>query len=148
MGNLWQIAVVIVLAAILLPAANMAYDDASTATTTTENITVQHGETTAVSQDAAVYDETVTITDGNETLQEGSDYDWQASFGAVQWYENGSVADGEEVEIQYTYHEADDTTDGIATIIGSVGWLVWALVFLTVIATLIAWLGFGEGGGW
>lgn len=148
MGNLWQIAVIVVLAAVLLPAANIAYSDQATATTTNESITVQHGQTTAVSVDAAVYDEEVTITDGNQTLTAGDDYEWQANFGAVYWPANGSTTDGETLEIEYTHHSAGEDTDGVATIIGSVGWLVWALVLLTVLATLMAWIGLGEGGGW
>jgi len=148
MGNLWQIAVVVVLAAVLLPAANLAYSEQATTTTTTENITVQHGESSGVSVDAAVYNESVTISDGGTTYEAGNDYRWDAAFGTVYWPNSTSAPDGSEVDIQYTYSTSDETTDATASIIGSVGWLVWVLVFLTVIGTLIAWLGFGDGGGY
>jgi hypothetical protein len=149
MGNLWQIAVVVVLVAVLLPAANFAYAEQATTTTVQEEIQVDHGASTSVATNAAVYGDNVTITtSGGNTLEADSDYRWDAAFGSVYWPENSDAPDGETVDIEYRYSESDDTTDGIATIIGSVGWLMWAVVLLTIIATLVAWLGFGRGGGY
>ena len=147
-GSLWEVAVVVVLAAVLLGAANMAYTDQATEFRTNESIDVSHGESIAVSTEASVYSSNVTIESGSTTLTEGEDYEWNSQLGEVYWPTTSSASDGGTADIDYGYYETDPTTDGVATVIASVGWLVWALVLLTILGTLMAWIGLGRGGGW
>lgn len=147
-GSLWEVAVVVVLAAVLLGAANMAYTDQADEIRTNESIDVVHGESIPVSTSASVYSSNVTVEAGGSELTEGEDYRWNAQLGEVYWPTDSSASDGSSADIQYGYFESDDTTDGVATVIASVGWLIWALVLLTILGTLMAWVGLGRGGGW
>jgi len=47
-------------------------------------------------------DEVITNSTGTQ-LDEGSDYDWNASTGEIRWYDTSSVSDGETMQADYSY---------------------------------------------
>jgi hypothetical protein len=51
--------------------------------------------------------ETVTNSSGAQ-LTEGTDYEWNTSTGELRWYDTDSVADGEEMSVDYTYSAKTD----------------------------------------
>lgn len=73
--------------------------------TANESVAASVGNWTAVGPSYAqsFYDnETITNSSGTQ-LQEGTDYDWNTSTGAVRWYDTSSVSDGEQMQIDYAY---------------------------------------------
>lgn len=151
-GSLWEIAALIVVVAVVLQAANIAYGNQSTATTVeNESHVIDFENTTHVDREAAVYDDSITVTrnvsDGgtSRTFEAGEDYEWRPNFGEIEWRNTANTTDGEPVNVTYTFHEADETTDGVATILGSAGWLVGIIVMLTIIGGVFAFAFGGDG---
>ena len=73
---------------------------------TDETVVADVGNWTAVDAPsyAQSFDDNETITNASGTqLTEGSDYEWNASAGEIYWYDTSSVADGEEMLVDYAY---------------------------------------------
>lgn len=72
-----------------------------------ESWTADPGNTTNLSDSRvpnAVYDANVTVRDENHTrMQAGEDYEWNTENGTVTALENGSLSDGEQAYIWYSY---------------------------------------------
>jgi len=78
----------------------------TTTNVTDEDVVADVGNWTAV--DAPEHarsfgdDEVITNSSGTQ-LDEGSDYDWNASTGEIYWYDTSSVSDGETMQADYSY---------------------------------------------
>jgi hypothetical protein len=135
------------------------YDDAPEAnhTVTNEQLTADVGNYTRVdAPDHALsfYDnETVTNSSGG-TLQEGSDYEWNASDRTIYFYNSSThVSDGEQVEIDYAYTSKIETARGLKTILGIPIRYVYPFGILVALAVsiggvavaLVKWFSPGSG---
>jgi hypothetical protein len=78
----------------------------TTTNVTNEDVVADIGNWTAVDapDHARSFGDDEVITNSNGTqLQEGTDYDWNASTGEVYWYDTSSVDDGETMQADYSY---------------------------------------------
>ena len=89
-------------------AGGAAYDDTpeNDQVRTNETVTADVGNYTAVPQpDYALrfYDNETFVNSSGTTLQEGTDYEWNASDGTVLFYGTAAVDDGEDNTADYAY---------------------------------------------
>lgn len=147
-GTLWSMAVVAVFLAVVLPAANIGYYNAtSTSTVFNESGTVDYSQPVAVNNtDLTVrYLNNETVYDKNgQELIEGTDYDWNTSSGEITFYDTVSTNDGENFTIDYAYETRTDTTTDIAALISPWGAFLGIFFFVVVISALLGML-FGGG---
>jgi hypothetical protein len=111
-----------------------------------EAATADVGNLTAV--DAPDYaqkfedNETITNSTG-ATLQEGSDYDWNASTGEIRWYNTESVDDGESMSVDYTYTAKTEEARTARTILTVPVEIILPVGVLIAVAMSVAGLAVG-----
>lgn len=114
-------------------------DGATTTTVTDESITVDYQNTTSVAEDGVSYNQTVTITVDGTTLTDGTDYDWNATTGAVTWYNTSATSDGETALIDYGVEQVTESSRQLADIT-TILLVVLALIFTLIMGmTAIKW---------
>lgn len=106
---IYQVAVVILLLALAVPALATAYDYAGTPFAYEETTTVDYGNTTNVSQNATIegYSENITIydDDNGKNLTEGEDYEWNPDTGEITWLSTANTNDGDNVTVWYDAYQ-------------------------------------------
>lgn len=115
-----QVAVVILLLSLSVPALATAYDYAGTPMDYEEEAAVDYNNTTFLSEEATVegYSESITITtSNNKELVEGEDYEYNATAGEINWTDNANTNDGDTVEIEYSAHQRTAHTEMAWTVI-------------------------------
>lgn len=109
-----QVAVVILLLSLAVPALATAHEAAGTPIEYGETVTVDYNQTTSVAENATVegYSETVTITtsDGQQ-LAEGTDYEWDGAAGNISWINSANTNDGDTVTVEYAAHQRTSETE-------------------------------------
>lgn len=102
-----QVAVVILLLALAVPALATAYDYAGTPLEYEEQVTVDYGNETQVSQSATLegYGTDPTIEGESATLNESEDYEWNASSGTITWLDGPNSINGDSATITYRAHQ-------------------------------------------
>lgn len=116
-------------------------DGAQTTAVTDESITVDYQNTTSVAENGVSYNASVTITADGTTLSEGTDYDWNATTGAVTWYNTSSTSDGQEALIDYGVDQLTDESRQLAQI-SKILLVILALIFTLIMGmTAIKWGG-------
>ncbi len=103
-----QVAVVILLLSLAVPALATAHEYSGTPIEYTESATVDYNNTTQLSEPATVegYSENITVTTSNgKVLTEGSDYQWNESAGEITWLDNSNTNDGESVTVDYAAYQ-------------------------------------------
>lgn len=99
-----QVAVVILLLTLSVPALATAYDYAGTPYEYEETLTVDYTTPSQVSEGATAtegYGSNETITVGGTQLVEGDDYRWNKSSGEVTWLNTSATSDGDSATITY-----------------------------------------------
>lgn len=114
-----QVAVVVLLLLLAVPALSTAHAAAGTPFDYSEELTVDYGNESAVSENATVegYSENVTIVVDGTTLEDGTDYSWNDSAGTVEWYNTTNTSDGDSATIDYTAYQRTAETQMAWTII-------------------------------
>lgn len=144
-GNLWQVAVVALVLALVFPALNIAQTDASE-NTTSETLIIEEGTNSTVSEEADRYGSDPTIESESQTLVEDEDYAWYEDTGTVEWLNSTTTTDGAEATITYTYwfttEETSIVEDAVLTPLGAV---VGLLLLITGVGALFAMIDFGGG---
>lgn len=143
-GDLWQIAVVLVFLALLLPAASIGFEAAEDRETIEdETVILEYDEPVAVEYHEEATDDVPTVTDEDGTeLEEGIDYSWDA--GNITALETN--LDGEPVNVTYEIMIRTEATEDVAQILGIFDdWL--AIIFLFVVVGAIVAMSFGGSGG-
>jgi len=102
-----QVAVVVLLLVLAVPALATAHEFAGTPLDYSETLTVDYAAESAVSQNATVegYSDTVTITSGGQTLVAGTDYRWDAANGTVNWLNTTNTTSGDSATIEYQAYQ-------------------------------------------
>jgi len=97
----------------------------------TESVTVDYNNSSVVSESGLRYSDTVTVTNASGSeLSEGSDYNWNAEAGELDFINTSSTSDGESATITYEYREASDQQRTVATVVQSLGLPLVVLLFL------------------
>lgn len=102
-----QVAVVVLLLVLAVPALATAHEFAGTPLDYSEDLTVDYTTESAVSENATVegYSDTVTITSGGQTLVAGTDYRWDADAGTVNWLNTSNTSSGDSATIEYEAYQ-------------------------------------------
>jgi len=124
------------------------YQDApeTTHSVTDEAATADVGNWTSVDAPdyaTSFYDnETITNSSGTQ-LQEGSDYDWNASTGSIRWYDTASVDDGESMSVDYSYRSKTETARNLKFVLDVPISIVFPISVLIIVAMSVAGLAAG-----
>lgn len=114
-----QVAVVILLLALAVPALATAHDYAGTPLHYEESLTVDYSSATPVSENATLegYGTAPTVVVNGTTLVEGTDYSWDTSDGSVTWFDTANTSDGAAAQIDYRAYQRTRETAMSWTII-------------------------------
>lgn len=114
-----QLAVVILLLSLAVPALATAYDYAGTPLEYEESLTVDYNNTSTVSENATIegYGDDETIVANGTTLVEGTDYEWNTTSGEVTWLQSANTSDGDSATITYRAHQRTGETQLAWTLI-------------------------------
>lgn len=149
-GSPWQVAVIAVLVAVVGLAGASATQSGSYSATASDTTTIQYNTTYSVSEpvDGSVdaYNDTVTITANNTTLEEGRDYQWDASNGSVEWLNSTATSDGDSATIDYGYSAYRQSTTTIHALTSAIN-PVFGLAFFVVVVGAAWRLAHSGGGG-
>ncbi|MFW5918486.1 MAG: hypothetical protein ACOCR0_03280 [Haloferacaceae archaeon] len=136
---------------LLLVGANAAYaDSGQTQEIDNESISVDYSEDVVVDEDGHDYGDDEVVRNSNDTvLEEGTDYDWDADNGTVEWFNTSDTSDGETASISYSVEQRSQATELSAAVIQPLGSIVWVALFGGVLFGVlrIATLNGGKGGG-
>lgn len=123
-----QVAIVVLLLSLSVPALATAYDYAGTPFEYSEDATVDYNNTTQVDQPATIegYSQNITITSPNDkVLVEGTDYEWDPDTGEITWSDSANTNDGDTVQVDYqAYQRTGETAlawDILAPLMGLFG---------------------------
>jgi len=108
---------IIVLGAIVALGPAALAEGAVVVAVTDESITVDYDREVSVNESGLEYNESVTITNDGTTLQEGADYEWNATTGNVTWYNTTSTSEGDEAQIDYEYEAVTEESQQLAQLI-------------------------------
>lgn len=102
-----QVAVVILLLALSIPALATAYDYAGTPFEYEETLTVDYSNESPVSENATIegYGDNETISVDGTQLVEGTDYAWNTSSGNVTWYNTSNTTSGDSARVSYRAYQ-------------------------------------------
>lgn len=151
-GNLWHVIVVALFLAILLPAVNLGYQaTAQTAPSTTTTVTVDYSQPSTIDAGddrllSYLDNETITVTDTNTTLTDGTDYQWNTSTGQLTWLNSTATSDGDTATLQYAYRYRGETTTDIAGFLQPWGRIIGVFLLVTALGYFVS-MAYG-GGGW
>jgi hypothetical protein len=149
-GNVWQVAVVALCLAVVLPALNIGFGNAAQQfAVANEPATVDYGSDTTVDEEAYEYNETITATvnDNGDELEQGTDYLWNVSAGTIDWQNTAATADGDDVQLAYDYRRHEQTAKNIERALAPIAPALGLLLLITVVGLLLAWHAIGSSGG-
>lgn len=114
-----QVAVVILLLMLAVPALSTAYDYAGTPLEYDEQVTVDYGNETSVSENATLegYSENVSIDSEGKQLTEGDDYEWNETAGTITWLNTANTNNGAPANITYGAYQRTAETEAAWTLI-------------------------------
>lgn len=107
-----QVAVVVLLLLLAVPALATAHELSGTPLPYEEQLTIDEGNSTSVSQNATLerYSENVTIRSEGETLSDGDDYRWNETSGEVSWLSSTNTTEAADATIEYQAHQRTGET--------------------------------------
>lgn len=122
-----QLAAVILLLALAVPALATAHEFAGSPTPYSEDMTIDYTNESAVSQPATVEGygtDPVVSVDGDELVR-GTDYTWSASTGTIDWSNTANTSSGDTATVEYRAFQRTEQTalawDVIAPLMGLFG---------------------------
>lgn len=134
-----QLAVVILLLGLCVPALATAHDYAGTPLSYSETVVVNDNGTTQVSEaatEAEDYGQNITIVTNGQTLEEGTDYDWNAETGVINWYNTANSNDGDDATVDYVAYQRTEETAMAWTIISPLMGLFGLFGLVSAVRTL------------
>lgn len=114
-----QVAVVILLLGLAVPALATAYDYSGTPMEYEETVIVDYDTDTQVAEPSTLegYGDNPTITVGGTELVRGTDYYWNESSGTINWQDKSKTADGDEARVSYAAYQRTPQTEASWTIL-------------------------------
>lgn len=133
-----QLAVVILLLVLAVPALSTAHKFAGTPLEYEETLTVDYQNDSEVSENATVegYGEEPTIVANDQVLVQGTDYEWNASAGSVNWQNTTNTSDGDSAQITYRAYQRTPETALAWGIIAPLMGLFGVFTFVTSARTI------------
>jgi hypothetical protein len=107
-----QVAVVILLLSLSVPALATAYEYAGTPIAYEEDVTVDYNATVAVSENATVegYGDDVQVTTDGTGLVRGADFTWDASAGELSFSDTANTSSGDTARVEYRAYQRTEET--------------------------------------
>lgn len=142
-GNVWTVFATIIFLALVLTTVNIGYESATTTKTIqNETVTVDYDEHISVDLNATSYkDNEKAYNKTEDRLEEGTDYDWNTKTGNISFFNTSATEEGQNATITYTGFVRSQSTDNVASILGSIApFLVFALILFAVCGTIIGWI--------
>jgi hypothetical protein len=137
-GNIWQLAALALVLALVLPGANIAFGDAAKDYGANESATVDFDSNYTLSNDDVVQYESLTITNATgTTLVEGSDYWFNETTAEIEWLASENTSSGEEMAIGYAYEDHTQQTENNADILGTAGTWIGLLLAIAALGALL-----------
>lgn len=98
-----------------------------------ESLTVDYDTESNVSESGLEYGSNVTVQNSTgATLQDGTDYEWDATAGNVTWINTSATSEGELATIDYEVEQVSNESKQLADIVGILT-LPLALLILLVL---------------
>jgi hypothetical protein len=150
-GNLWQVIVVVLALALLLPVADAGLErTAFAANETDQGLTVDYDAPAelSVQPQGDVYEyQSLNVTDNGTTLTAGSDYAFNESEGAIYWINDStnSISDGDTYTASYQYLTHDDDTQAVDDVLSRLAIPLGFLLLIVAMGWLVTLIG---GGDW
>lgn len=131
-SSLWTLVVVFLAVAILLPATNVAFEDATTTMTqVNESVTVDYAGTSSLDPGEAVlsFEPNATVFNASGVeLTNGTDYNYHPHNGSLTWIDTANTVDGESATVTYDYvvraQHAKDAEGPLTIVAQAAGWLL------------------------
>lgn len=133
-----QLAVVILLLILAVPALATAHEFAGTPIAYEEDATVDYASDYQVAQNATVEgygDEPVVVVDGDE-LARGEDYRWDDDAGTVDWVNSTNTTSGDTALVQYRAYQRTEETALSWTVIAPLMGLFGIFALVASVRTL------------
>jgi len=133
-----QLAVVVLLLGLSVPALGAAYADAGTPMDYSETLTVDYTTDSTVSETATSegYGPNPTITADGSQLEAGSDYLWNDSDGSVDWINTTNSTSGDTAAIEYSANQRTGETEMAWTLISPLMGLFGMFALVSAIRVL------------
>ncbi len=114
-----QVAVVVLLLVLSVPALATAYDYAGTPMDYEETVSVDYQNETEVSEPATLegYGDEPTIVVNGTTLVRGTDYAWNDSAGEITWYDTANTSSGADARVEYAAYQRTAQTEMAWTVL-------------------------------
>lgn len=139
-----QVAVVILLLSLSVPALATAYDYAGTPYDYDEELTVDYTSPSSVSEiatDTEGYGSEPTIVVDDTELVQGTDYRWNSSSGDVEWLNTSNTSGGDTATITYRAYQRTPQTEAAWTILMPFAGLFGLFGLVSAARALLTYLG-------
>lgn len=132
-GNIWGIVVIACVLALALPAVDIGFSNAAQPGNATENATVDYDLNYTVGEDPVYEYTNLTVTSNGTDLRAGTDYQFDAENGTINWIDTAETSDGDAAEVAYAYEDHSQTTTNqrniLATVATPLGFVLMLVVF-------------------
>lgn len=137
-----QVAVVVLLLGLSVPALGTAYNYAGTPFDYSESVTVNYSSPSAVSENATTegYGDSPTVSANGDELVRGTDYDWDADGGQIAWYNTTNTSDGQSAHVEYVANQRTGETEMSWDILSSLMSLFGLFGFTSAVRALWAYI--------
>lgn len=140
-ASVWSFAVVAFLVVVSAPAITVAHDRALTPVEQRDRVTINTSAPVAVDANASRYAPTVTVRNSSGVvLDRGTDYDFNATSGELQFFNTPSVTDGNEARVTYEAIKRTEVTHASYLILASLVSVLGVFVLVQALRTIIAYL--------
>jgi len=141
-GNLWQIIALALALALLFPAVNVAFAGSATAGNASETVSVDYQNESQLATDDVYNYTSVSVEANNQTLDEGTDYEFNESSATIRWLNTTATSSGDTATVTLQFYDHSEQTTTIATVFALLANpLVWVLVLAVVGWILITMVG-------
>lgn len=148
-GNIWQVALVAVLLALLLPAANVAFTANTDVPRESENVTIQYQPQRVNPNQTAIRfldNETVSNASTGAQFVEDADYRWFPDNGSIRFNTTQpDVTAGNNATVNYSYRAGSEATRTGYEVLSAFGGFAGLLLLLVCVGALLNYT-FGGGG--
>jgi hypothetical protein len=147
-GNIWQVAVIALFVSLVMAGPMVAFEGATHDNTQfDESVTVDYDQEVSVDNDAVRYNDTAVIRDdANNKLEDGTDYDWNATSGNITFQNTSATSEGDTVFADYQYETRDEHTQNIGSLFASLDVVIGLLLLMFGVGAAYTIAGGGGGG--
>lgn len=147
-GNIWQVGLVAVLLALLLPAANLAFVGATDVPRESHNVTIQEQPQSVPTNETAItFFDNETVTNASSGAEFSDDeYSWFAENGSISFNTSDpDVNEGDTANVTFSYRAGNEATRTTYLLFSNFGQVIGVLL-MVVCAGVVLNMTFGKEG--